>query len=152
MHGLSAVCALGRTGITRRKREGDGATPVARLHALGVLFRADRLRRPATALPVRAIRADDGWCDEPSDRNYNRPVRLPFAASHEVLKRLDAVYDIVVMLDWNHRPRRPNRGSAIFLHLARADFAPTAGCVAVTLPVMRRLLAAIDTRTVFEIG
>lgn len=117
-----------------------------------VLFRADREPRPATRLPVRALRADDGWCDDPEDRNYNRRVRLPYPASHEVLARSDELYDLLVVLDWNVRPRVRYRGSAIFLHLARADLAPTAGCIAVSRWALRRLLRAMGPQTAIRVG
>jgi L,D-peptidoglycan transpeptidase YkuD (ErfK/YbiS/YcfS/YnhG family) len=149
--GVGAPCALGRAGIGGRKREGDGKTPLGDCRPVAVLYRPDRLRRPKTALPVTPIRPDMGWCDDPADRNYNRQVALPFAASHEKLWREDHVYDVVVVLDYNlARPVR-GAGSAIFLHLARPGFPPTEGCVAVTLAVMRRLLAGAGPETVITI-
>ncbi len=149
--GLVAPCALGRGGIGRLKREGDGVTPIGRFGLVSVLYRPDRLRRPDTALPVAAIRRESGWCDDPQDRHYNRPVRLPFAASHEALWRSDHLYDLLVVLDFNLlRPRR-GAGSAIFLHLAAPGFTPTAGCVAVTEQIMRRILARAGPGTVIDI-
>lgn len=147
-----AACALGRAGISRGKREGDGATPAAELRPVAVLYRPDRVRPPATSLPLAPIRETDGWCDEPRDRNYNRAVRLPYAASHERMFREDHLYDVVVVLDWNMDPAIPGRGSAIFLHLAREGYAPTEGCIAVKLADMRRLLRVMDEETVFDIG
>ncbi|MEJ1159771.1 L,D-transpeptidase family protein [Prosthecomicrobium sp. N25] len=149
--GATVPCRLGRSGITRFKREGDGATPAATMRLVALRYRADRIPRPRTGLPVRAIRPEDGWCDDPADGRYNRPVRLPFGPSHEAMARQDAVYDIVVVLDWNVSRRSLNRGSAIFLHLTRPDRRPTAGCVAVDLPVMRRLLAAAGRRAVMAV-
>lgn len=107
---------------------------------MAALYRADHGRRPTTALSLRRIVRQDGWCDAAGDRNYNRPVRLPYPAGHERLWRDDALYDVVVVLDWNYSHRRPGRGSAIFLHVARADYAPTEGCVAVSRQDMARLL------------
>lgn len=138
--GAAIPCALGRAGMTHAKREGDGATPAGRLVPRRVWYRADRLRRPATCLPVHAIRPDDGWCDAVGDRNYNRPVREPYPASHESLWREDGLYDIVVELGWNERPRVQGRGSAIFLHLARPGLAPTEGCIALGRADLLRLL------------
>jgi len=131
--------------------KGDGGSPVGRLAVLGGFYRADRLRRPRTRLPLRPIRPDDGWCDDPRDRRYNRPVRLPYGASCEAMWREDRVYDVVVDIAWNRGPIRPGRGSAIFLHLARPGFEPTAGCVAVERRIIARLLVRVGRRTRIEI-
>lgn len=157
-HGVVAVggrlapCALGQTGIRRAKREGDGATPAGVFRLVAVYYRADRLPRPRTALPLLSLHRDLGWCDDPADRNYNRPVDLPYPARHERLWRDDHLYDIVVVVDFNLDPVRPGGGSAIFLHLARDNFAATEGCVAVDLPTMRRLLAMAGPETAITIG
>src|SRR5918999_1052059 len=108
---LTIPCALGRGGTTHAKREGDGATPVGRFRLLGCFFRADRGRRPPARLPMAAIRPEDGWCDDPRDRRYNRPVRLPYPARHERLQREDVLYDVVVDLAYNRGPIRKRRGS-----------------------------------------
>jgi L,D-peptidoglycan transpeptidase YkuD (ErfK/YbiS/YcfS/YnhG family) len=150
--GMRVRCALGRAGITPDKREGDGGTPAGAWRLVGVLYRADRIGRPATRLPVAAVRHDDGWCDDPGDRRYNRPIGLPYAASHERLWRDDHLYDLVVILDYNLARPVPGRGSAIFLHLAGPGLAPTAGCVAVELEPMRRLLFFARPETVMVVG
>src|SRR5262245_29116389 len=93
---LRLACAVGRSGRKARKREGDGATPVGRFRLLAVLYRPDRRRRPRTHLPVRPIGSTDGWCDTPSDRNYNRAVQLPYPAGAERLWREDNIYDLLV--------------------------------------------------------
>jgi L,D-peptidoglycan transpeptidase YkuD (ErfK/YbiS/YcfS/YnhG family) len=103
-------------------------------------------------LPVVSLRPSDGWCDDPADRNYNRPVRLPYPGGHEDMWRQDHLYDIVVVLDWNLRNPRPGSGSAIFFHLASPGFAPTAGCIAVTLPAMRQILSLSGPETYFAVG
>jgi L,D-peptidoglycan transpeptidase YkuD (ErfK/YbiS/YcfS/YnhG family) len=90
---------------------------------------------------VQALAPEDGWCDAPSNPAYNKPVRLPFPASAEALWRDDAVYDIIGILGWNDSPVRPGQGSAIFLHVARPDYAPTDGCVALAQDHLRRVLA-----------
>ena len=123
-------CALGRTGLSAAKREGDGATPSGTWRPVLVLYRADRGQRPRTGLPVRALKPDDGWCDAVRDRNYNRWVRHPYPASAERLWRQDELYDVIVVLDHNRRPRIQGAGSAIFMHLARPGYRPTEGCVA----------------------
>jgi len=125
-----------------QKREGDGATPSGFLRLVRVLYRADRIPPPACAVPLEPIGPLDGWCDDPADPAYNKPVRLPYAASHEELWRNDHVYDVIGVLDWNLDPVTPGRGSAIFFHVATADYAPTAGCVALALPDILTALRA----------
>ncbi len=140
LRGRDFRCALGHGGIAAHKMEGDGATPAGLLPLRRVLFRADRLAAPACAVPVEPIGPQDGWCDDPLDPAYNRPVRLPYAGRHEELWRTDAVYDIVAVLGWNDAPVQRDRGSAIFLHLARPGFPPTEGCVALALDELRAVL------------
>ena len=134
--------AIGRGGIRREKQEGDGATPAGTLMLRRVLYRADRGPPPRTVVPVGPIAPDDGWCDDPSHPDYNRQIVLPHPARHEALWRGDAVYDVLGVLGWNDAPVERGRGSAIFLHVARPDFAPTEGCVALSLPSLRAVLAA----------
>jgi L,D-peptidoglycan transpeptidase YkuD (ErfK/YbiS/YcfS/YnhG family) len=149
--GLAAPCALGRSGPRRDKREGDGATPRGRFGLAAVLYRPDRWQRPASALPVSAIRPNDGWCDDPADRRYNQPVTLPHAGRHEDLWRTDHLYDVIVVIDFNLARPRPGAGSAVFLHIAADDFRPTEGCVAIRRETMRRLLPRIGPATTIEI-
>lgn len=134
-------CALGRGGVRADKREGDGATPVGCFPLREALYRADRIAAPATALPLRSIAATDGWCDDPADPAYNRPVTLPHPARHERLWREDGLYDLVVVLGYNDDPPRPGAGSAIFLHAARPGLLPTEGCVALPLSDLVALVA-----------
>jgi L,D-peptidoglycan transpeptidase YkuD (ErfK/YbiS/YcfS/YnhG family) len=148
---LVLPCALGSAGPVRDKREGDGGTPLGRHRVLGALYRPDRIRRPRTGLPLTPIRPGDGWCDAPGDRRYNRPVHLPYPASHERMWREDHLYDLVLDLSWNRRPVVRNRGSAIFLHAARPDFSSTEGCVAVDRRAILRLVERIGPRTVIEV-
>jgi L,D-peptidoglycan transpeptidase YkuD (ErfK/YbiS/YcfS/YnhG family) len=144
--------ALGRGGIRALKREGDGATPRGRFAVRHVLYRADRGPRPRTRLPVRAIREDDGWCDDPADANYNRLIRLPSRRSAEGLKRADALYDLVLVLGYNDMPRVRGRGSAIFVHLARPGFTPTDGCIALSRRDLTQLLASLSPRSAIVVG
>lgn len=146
---LVLACALGRGGTSVAKREGDGATPAATLRLLSGCFRGDRLPvgPPASRLRLRRIAAGDGWCDAPGDRNYNRPVKLPYAASAERMHRDDRLYDICLISDWNMRPAVRGRGSAIFLHVARPGFPPTEGCIALAPRAIARLLPLIGPRT-----
>lgn len=149
---LVLPCALGRSGPSHAKREGDGASPVGRFRLRGGYFRADRLARRCGALRLRAARPNDGWCDDPRDRRYNRPVPLPCpGVSCERIWREDVLYDAVIDLDWNRGPIRPGRGSAIFLHVARPGFQPTEGCVALRRADLVRLLPRLGPKTVLVI-
>jgi L,D-peptidoglycan transpeptidase YkuD (ErfK/YbiS/YcfS/YnhG family) len=112
-----------------------------------VLYRPDRLKRPRTGLPTRPLRPDDGWCDAVGDRNYNRHVRHPYPASAERLWRSDGVYDVIVVLDHNTRPRVRGAGSAIFVHLARPDLTPTEGCIALSRRDLLLVLAKLGRGT-----
>jgi L,D-peptidoglycan transpeptidase YkuD (ErfK/YbiS/YcfS/YnhG family) len=125
-------CAVGRAGIRADKREGDGATPVGVFSMRNVLYRADREAPPKTRLATSALTPSDGWCDDPRHADYNKKVALPHAARCESLWRDDRVYDLIVVLGYNDAPVIRDKGSAIFLHLARDNFAPTEGCVALT--------------------
>jgi L,D-peptidoglycan transpeptidase YkuD (ErfK/YbiS/YcfS/YnhG family) len=149
--GLTFSCALGRSGRSSGKREGDGATPIGALHVRQVLYRANRIPRPRTSLPVGVLRPDDGWCDKPGDRNYNRRVRHPYPASAEHLWRADHLYDLLAVLDYNDTPRIQGRGSAIFMHVAGEDFAATAGCVALRIADLQRVIERVSTSTVIRI-
>lgn len=145
--GQAFRCAVGRSGIRAEKTEGDGATPAGLFLLRRVLYRADRIEAPATEIPMAAIAADDGWCDSPGDPNYNRPVKRPYPSSHERLWREDEIYDLVVVIGHNDDPPTPGAGSAIFLHVARPDYAPTEGCVALALADLRYLLARCGPET-----
>lgn len=145
--GTSIVCALGRSGITMRKREGDGATPAGNFALRRVYYRGDRVARPRTGLPVVALDPALGWSDDPVCPRYNRPVRLPWRHGHERMWREDRLYDYVIVLGHNDAPPLPGLGSAIFLHQARPDLGPTEGCVAIPPAAMRRLLPRLGPRT-----
>ena len=140
---LAVPAALGRGGIKADKREGDGATPRGVFRPLRLWWRADRSPRPRTRLPVRRIGPDDAWCEDPADRRYNRPIKVPPGEPGDRLRRDDHLYDFIIEIDHNVRPRMAGRGSAVFLHLARPGLAPTAGCVAMPQARLRRLLEKI---------
>ena len=144
---LAMPCSLGRSGRKVLKREGDGATPPGRWLLRRVFYRADRMPPPRTGLPVRVLRPCDGWCETVGDRNYNRLVRVPYGAGHDRMTRADHLYDVVVELSHNERPRVQGHGSAVFLHLRRMDRGPTAGCIAVSMRDMRLILARCGPRT-----
>lgn len=146
-------CALGPAGVipAAEKREGDGASPAGVWPIRRVLYRPDRGAAPQTELPVEAMSPDDGWCDAPGDPAYNRSVKLPYPASAEAMWRDDGIYDVVVVLGHNDDPPVAPMGSCIFLHLARPDFSPTQGCVAVTREDLERLLAQARPGDTLEI-
>ena len=143
--GRTVRCALGRSGVARAqdKAEGDGATPLGLWPIRRVLYRPDH-GAPRTALPLEPITADDGWCDDPADPLYNRPVPLPYPASCERMWRDDRLYDIVVVLGHNDDPPIPGRGSCTFLHLARPGYSATEGCIALARPHLEAVLAVAD--------
>ena len=135
-------CAIGPAGVVAAaaKREGDGASPAGSWIMRRVFYRPDRRPAPRTGLPVEPLRPSDGWCDAPADPAYNRRVTWPYPASAEHLWRDDDIYDLIVTLGHNDDPVVPGAGSAIFLHLARPDFAPTQGCVALAAADLEELL------------
>lgn len=143
IHGKAYPCALGKTGITACKREGDGATPRARMAVLAGRYRADRVKRTIGNKSFwQRIEPEDGWCDAPFTPAYNRPVNLPHRASHEVMTRKDHLYDRLIILDWNIRNRSQGRGSAIFFHQARTIdgvLQGTEGCIALAPDIFEKL-------------
>jgi L,D-peptidoglycan transpeptidase YkuD (ErfK/YbiS/YcfS/YnhG family) len=150
--GQTIPVALGRGGIRANKREGDSGTPKGAFRPRQLWWRADRHPRPRTFLPVRAIRPEDAWCEDPQSRHYNQPVQLEPGRSGDRLTRDDHLYDFIVEIDHNSSPRVAGRGSAVFLHLARENFGPTAGCVSMTKSAMLRLLARLGPETRIIIG
>jgi L,D-peptidoglycan transpeptidase YkuD (ErfK/YbiS/YcfS/YnhG family) len=149
----SMRCALGRGGVRADKQEGDGATPKGKWRMRALLFRPDRIARtPLTSLPLRALRPEDGWCDDAADPLYNRPVKLPFRARAERLWREDGIYDLIVVLGYNDDPPVPGKGSAIFLHIARPDYSPTEGCIAVSHKDLLAIAATADTGSSVVVG
>ena len=148
---LAIPVVLGRSGILANKREGDGATPRGCFRPVRLWWRADRLPRPRTLLPVRRIEPDLAWCEEACDRRYNRAFRRSANEPGDRLWRDDHLYDYIVEIDHNTRPRVAGRGSAVFVHLARPNRSPTAGCVALGPGDLRRLLAGLGPRTRIDI-
>lgn len=146
-HGRVWRVAVGRGGLTVAKREGDGATPIGCFALRRLYYRPDRLDPPRTRLEVAPIKPDMGWCDDPESPDYNRLVRLPCDDRHEKLWREDGAYDLIVPLGYNDGPIVAGRGSAIFLHVAKSDFSPTAGCVAMARDDLLALLGEIDPDT-----
>lgn len=149
---VSYTCRIGPAGITHSKSEGDGATPAGHWPMRYVMYRPDRVARPITGLPVERIHPDSGWCDDPASRDYNKPVQLPYAHSHEKLWRNDHVYDMIVVLGHNDNPAVPGKGSAVFMHLSQPDGSPTRGCIALRLSHLRHVLLHSGIGTIVRIG
>jgi L,D-peptidoglycan transpeptidase YkuD (ErfK/YbiS/YcfS/YnhG family) len=151
--GRTLRCALGRAGIVAGadKREGDGVTPAGCWQFRRLLYRADRMEPPATALPLARIWPEDGWCDDLSHPEYNRQITRPFTASHESLWRDDELYDLIVVLGHNDNPPEPDLGSAIFLHVASPDYAATEGCIALAREDLLEVTAGSSDDSVIEI-
>ena len=148
----SFPCVLGRSGLVTDKREGDGGTPMGHFRPRRLWWRGDRHSRPRTFLPARIITGADAWCEDPADRHYNQPIRLTQGEAGDRLTRQDHLYDFIVEIDHNSAPRVAGRGSAVFLHLARDNFGPTAGCVSMTKAAMLQLLRRLGPRTRIIIG
>lgn len=154
LNGRTLRCAIGKAGAIAAsdKREGDNKSPLGTWVMREVWYRPDVYPEgPRTALPVRATRPEDGWCDAPDDPNYNRPVVLPYPASAERMWRDDHVYDLVVILGHNDDPPVPGMGSAIFMHLARDGYPGTEGCVALERPDIEAVLVAAKPGDAVEI-
>jgi L,D-peptidoglycan transpeptidase YkuD (ErfK/YbiS/YcfS/YnhG family) len=148
----SAAAAGGRSGVRADKHEGDGATPAGTYPLVSIFYRADRIEPPLSQLPVTLLAPNDAWVDDPADANYNRLVTLPYPASAEPMWREDGLYDALVVIGYNTDPVVPGAGSAIFLHIATSDFAPTAGCIAVAREVLLGLLPVLGPGSTITIG
>jgi L,D-peptidoglycan transpeptidase YkuD (ErfK/YbiS/YcfS/YnhG family) len=146
-------CTLGRAGVVfaRDKKEGDGKTPLGAYPLRQVLYRADRVPKPETGLKTEILTPDTGWCEDPSHVDYNKKITLPHAAVHDRMTRDDNLYDYTVVIGYNDAPAVAGRGSAIFLHLARPDFGPTAGCVGLRAEDMKVVLKLLDSSSTITI-
>lgn len=149
--GKTFRCVIGKHGFSNEKREGDGKTPLGTFPLRVVYYRADRVKKPVTGLPVQAIRREDGWCDDQAHPAYNTPVVLPFSARHEELWREDHAYDVVLVIGYNDAPIVAGKGSAIFMHLMQPDGRGTEGCVALSQSDMETILSMLSARSHIEI-
>ncbi len=152
LQGHQMVCALGPNGIAPDKKEGDGITPAGSFALRRVFYRPDRIDPPQTGLSVQALQPADGWCDDPARAEYNRFVILPFTGSFEALWREDHLYDIIVEIGYNDNPPIANLGSAIFMHVARENYQPTQGCVALAIDDMLTMLRSCHQETRLRIN
>jgi len=144
-------CSLGKAGIKKKIREGDNITPRGTFKLLRVFYRPDKIKKIKTKLNKIKIKKNFGWCDDPKSKFYNKLVRLPFKGSYEKLYRRDSIYDLLIVLNYNTNPIIENKGSAIFIHIAKKNFSNTAGCVALTKKDLLILLANIKKNTKIEI-
>lgn len=144
-------CALGKAGITANKQEGDHASPAGLYPLKSLYFRPDKVEKPNCILPTIPIQEKDGWCDDPDNPSYNKPVTLPFAGSHEVMWRADDLYDLVIVIGQNDDPPVPGKGSCIFMHVAKEGYEGTEGCVALKKEDLLELLSLIKPGCRIEI-
>jgi L,D-peptidoglycan transpeptidase YkuD (ErfK/YbiS/YcfS/YnhG family) len=144
-------CAVGKNGLTANKKEGDGCTPTGIFTLRECWYRMDRMEAPKTRLPLSIIRPEDGWCDDPANPFYNKHIKLPFDASHEILFREDESYDLIIPISYNDMPVVPGAGSAIFIHVAHEDYAPTQGCIALNRADLLQILCHCDTDQIIDI-
>jgi len=144
-------CAVGKRGISQKKREGDLITPVGRYRIKYVLYRKDRIKKIQTQLRKIIIRKNMGWCDDPRSKNYNKLINLPFNYSYEKLFKKENIYDIILVLDYNMRPVKKNKGSAIFIHITKKNYKKTQGCIAIKKTGLLKILKKIDINTKVKI-
>ena len=144
-------CAIGKGGFSNDKKEGDGCTPLGTFALRECWFRLDRLPRPETILPLKVICESDGWSDDPKSAEYNKHIKRPYSHSHEQLWRSDHVYDLVIPLGYNDDPVVAGKGSAIFLHVVKDNYAPTEGCVALALEDLLEVLLHLEAQTYIKI-
>ncbi len=140
-------CAIGKRGISIKKREGDNCTPKGTFKLLRVYYRGDKNKKIKTTLRKTVIKKNMGWCDDPSSKKYNKLIHYPFKFRSEKLYRKDNIYDIIIVINYNHRPVKKFKGSAIFLHIAKKNYKPTKGCIAIKKEHMLLLLKLIKKRS-----
>jgi len=150
-NGKIYVCAIGKGGFSNDKKEGDGCTPLGIFPLRELWYRADKVSKPETSLPIKIIHENDGWCDDPKSEYYNLPVRIPYDFSHEKLWRGDDVYDLIIPIGYNDENIVAGKGSAIFIHVARENYAPTEGCIALSLQDLLEILPYLSANTQIEI-
>mgnify|MGYP001234415064 CR=1 FL=1 len=146
-----AKCAIGKRGITSNKLEGDKCTPRGRFKLKYVFYRKERNKNIRSKLKIIPIKKNFGWCDDVKSKYYNKFIKFPFKYSAEKLYIKQNIYDIIVVLDYNFKPIKKNKGSAIFLHVARRKYSPTLGCVAISKNDLKYLLSVISKKTFLKI-
>ena len=144
-------CAVGKRGINLKKKEGDLITPIGQYKIKYILYRKDRVKKIQSKLRKIIIKKDMGWCDDPKSRKYNKLINLPLSDSHEKLFKKENIYDIILVLDYNTKPVKKNKGSAIFIHIAKKNYEKTRGCVAVRKSNLLKILKEIRINTKVKI-
>ena len=144
---LKFKCALGKAGVGKKKIEGDNITPKGNFKIIKIYYRKDRLKKLSSKFRLTVITKDMGWCDDPKSRKYNHPIKLPTKYSHEILYRRDNIYDLILVLNYNMKPTIKNKGSAIFIHVAKKNYKKTAGCVALKKADLVLLVKEINKNT-----
>ena len=146
-----AKCAVGKRGISIKKKEGDFITPKGTFKIREIFYRKDRVQNLITRIKKTVIRKNMGWCDDPKSKKYNKLIYFPFKHSAEKLYRRENIYDIILVLNFNMNPVKKNKGSAIFIHVARKSFQPTQGCIALNKFELIKLVKSIKINTVIKI-
>ena len=144
---LKFRCALGKAGIGKKKIEGDNITPKGSFDIVKIYYRKDRVKKISSKFKLIKITKKMGWCDDPNNKNYNQLINLPTNCKYEKLYRKDNVYDLVIVLDYNIKPTIKNKGSAIFIHVARQNYKETAGCIALKKNHLKKLIKTIEKNT-----
>jgi len=140
-------CALGKAGIGKKKREGDNTTPKGTFKIVKIYYRSDRIKKISSKFRLIEITKNTGWCDDPKSRKYNQPIKLPTKYSHEILHRRDNIYDLILVLNYNMNPTIKNKGSAIFIHIAKKNYKKTAGCITLKNADLLLLVKEINKNT-----
>jgi L,D-peptidoglycan transpeptidase YkuD (ErfK/YbiS/YcfS/YnhG family) len=144
---LKFRCALGKAGVGNKKSEGDNITPKGNYKIVSIYYRKDRVKKITSKIKLLKIKKDMGWCDDPKSVSYNQLIKLPANFSYEKLFRKENIYDLIIVLDYNMKPTIKNKGSAIFIHVARRKFNKTSGCIALKKTDLRRLIKEINKKT-----
>ncbi len=144
---FKSLCALGKAGIGKKKIEGDNVTPKGNFRIVKVYYRKDRIKEIHTKFKLIKIKKNMGWCSDPNSKNYNQQIKLPTRFKHEKLYRKDSLYDIILFINYNLNPIVKNKGSAIFIHIAKKNYKPTAGCIALKKKDLIKLLEIIRRNT-----
>ncbi|MSP06109.1 MAG: transpeptidase [Candidatus Fonsibacter sp.] len=148
---LKFRCALGKAGIGKKKIEGDNITPKGTYKVVRICYRNDRIKKITSKFKLIKISKNMGWCNDPKNKKYNQMIRLPNKSSHEKLYRKDNIYDLILVLNYNMNPIIKNKGSAIFIHIAKKKFKNTAGCIALKKKELVTLISMISNKTKIKI-